>query len=419
MLIKRRFVKHLAFYTLFAFLNKGMSFLLTPLFTRYLSPEDYGIYALFLTAIMISDPFISFCVGDVIGNVYYKPSEYPIREYVSAFLFFCAGTFGLQILGLAGLILSPLGKFDVLPWLLLAPLAALSGIVTGVLYGMWQLKENPVSYGVFNFCYILTQLLLQVGATVVLRLGWRGVLAAQGLLALLTLPVALALLARNGWLGFCFNKKCLRFGLKFGLGFIPNVLAVRLNDSIGRLLISQTLNLAETGVYSVGQKLGAVMNVYNQAFFNTYRPWLLKKLAGDARRERRKIVLSVALSFASTTAFAWAGSLCVYLFSEFILGKGFERSIVFVFWSASAYALNGMYNVVSLFIYQTGKSWILSLLTVTTVGLNALGAWRFLRVFGLIGAAYAPVLAWTATLALSIAVAAKLMKRRAQDSTKR
>jgi len=71
-----------------------------------------------------------------------------------------------------------------------------------------------------------------------------------------------------------------------------------------------------------------------------------------------------------------------------------------------------MYNVVSLFIYQTGKSWILSLLTVTAVGLNALCTWYFIRVFGLIGAAYAPVLAWAVTLVLSIAVAIKLMKSR-------
>ena len=75
------------------------------------------------------------------------------------------------------------------------------------------------------------------------------------------------------------------------------------------------------------------------------------------------------------------------------------------------YALNGMYNVVSLFIYQTGKSWLLSLLTMTAVGLNALFTWHFLGVYGLIGAAYAPVLAWAATLALAVVVVIKLMKK--------
>jgi Na+-driven multidrug efflux pump len=71
-----------------------------------------------------------------------------------------------------------------------------------------------------------------------------------------------------------------------------------------------------------------------------------------------------------------------------------------------------MYCVVSLFIYNTGKSWILSLLTVTTAGLNVLFTWRFIKAFGMIGAAYAPVLAWAITLVVSIAVVVQLWKNR-------
>jgi O-antigen/teichoic acid export membrane protein len=67
-----------------------------------------------------------------------------------------------------------------------------------------------------------------------------------------------------------------------------------------------------------------------------------------------------------------------------------------------------MYTIVSLFIYHTGKSWILSLLTGTAVGLNAFLTWYFLRTFGMIGAAYAPVLALGVTLILSMTAALKL-----------
>jgi O-antigen/teichoic acid export membrane protein len=275
---------------------------------------------------------------------------------------------------------------------------------------MWQLNEKPVPFGKFNFCYMSLQLFFQVGATAVLRLGWRGILAAQGLLAFFTTLLALALLRKNNWLAFRFDKNCLRFGLKFGLGYIPNVLAVRLNDSMGRLFLSQKFNLAETGIYAAGQKLGAIVNVYSSSFASVYNPWLLKKLSDDTCCDIRKITLSVLLASASVILFAWGGSLCMYIFSGFVLGENFERSLIFVFWSASAYALNGMYGIVSLFIYHTGKSWILSLLTVTAVGLNALFTWRFIRLYGIIGVAYAPVLAWAVTLALAVLVALRLWK---------
>ncbi len=410
-MIKHRFFKHLAFYTVFAFFNKGISFLLIPLFTRYLTTESYGIYALFLTLTMICDPFLAFCMHEAVANVYFRQSEYSIREYVSTFLFFCAGTFTAQIVVLGGVCFFTSG-IDVPVWFLLAPLVALSRIMLTLLLWMWQLAENPIPCGRLNFCYLVAQLALQVAVTVFLKLEWRGVLAAQGVLALVIIPVALLILRKNGWFGLCFRKDCLRYGLKFGIGLLPASLAICLNDSMGRLFISKLFPLSEVGIYSAGQKLGAVMLIYTQSFFNVYRPWLFKKLAGDIRQEKRKILLSVVFACASMTGFALLGSLLMYLCSGFVLGKGFERSVVFVFWSTSAYALHGMYSVVSLFIYQTGKSWILSCLTVTAVCVNALGTWYFLRTSGLIGAAYAPVLAWLVAVVLAIIVAIKLMKPR-------
>jgi O-antigen/teichoic acid export membrane protein len=273
---------------------------------------------------------------------------------------------------------------------------------------MWQLKEKPISYGRFNFCYLSAQLLLQVWVTVFLNLGWQGVLCAQGVLAVITIGVGVILLRKNDWLKLCFNKECLKTGLKFGLGFIPNILAARINDSVGRLFVARRFDIAATGIYSAGQKLGMIVNVYNSSFVSAYRPWLLKKLSGDASTHKRKILLSVVAAFGSILLFALGGSVCMYLFSGFFLGENFQKSLAFIFWSALTYALNGMYNVVSLFIYHTGKSWIMSLHTIMAVSINALLTNYFLNKFGMIGAAYAPVIAWAVTLLVSIVVAFRL-----------
>jgi O-antigen/teichoic acid export membrane protein len=250
--------------------------------------------------------------------------------------------------------------------------------------------------------------LLQIGAVAFLRLGWQGTLGAQVLLALLMIPLALLFLRKNGWLVMRFNRDYLRFGLKFGMTMMPNAFAGRFNDSVGKLFLSQMFSLADTGIYAAGQKLGGVVNVYNQALANTYRPWLFRKLAEGFARDRRKIIMSVPLAFASTLLFALGGSFCVYMFSGFIFGRGYSGAVAYVFWSASAYALNGMYNVVALFIYKSGKPWILSLLTTAAVGLNMLFTWRFLGAFGMIGAAYAPVLAWGITLVLAAVITLRL-----------
>jgi O-antigen/teichoic acid export membrane protein len=411
--IKKRFVKHLVFYTFFMFLNKGMSFLLIPLFTRYLTPADYGIYALFLTAVLICEPFLSFSVHENIGNVYFDQSRFSVREYVSTFVLFIACTLFAQTVVLSVLIFS----FAIAPmYLLLAPLVAFSYSMVSLVNWMWQLKEKPMPYGKFNFCYILAQLVMQICAVVFLKLGWRGILSVQGVLAVMAIAVGFTLLKKNGWLMFCFNKECLKAGLKFGLGYIPNVLAARFNDSIGRLFVAQRFDLNATGIYSVGQKLGLIVNVYSNSFISAYRPWLFKRLSGNAWGERRKIFLSVIFAFVSMMLFALGGSICMYLFSGFFLGEKFQKSLIYVFWSASAYALNGMYNIVSQFIYYTGKSWIMSLHTIMTTSLNALLTIYFLGKFGMIGAAYAPTIAWAVTLVLVIFVTFTLWNNRLSQS---
>jgi len=409
---KQRFFKNFAFYTFFAFLNRGMSFLLIPLFTRFLTPEDYGIYALFLTAVLISEPFITLCVHDAIGIVYYKQEQFNINAYVSTFMFFCAGTILFQMMLIGSVLLAkPFGV--ILPTVfLLAPLVAFSYTMLYVLGLMWQLQETPIPFGKFNLFYTSSRLSLQMIVVAVLSGGWQGILWVQSILAVITILLGFMFLRKNGWLSLCFKWECLRYGLKFGVAFIPNAVSTRLNESIGRLLVGQKFDLSQVGIYSAGHKMGGIMGVYNQAFLMAYRPWILKKLSGDVRQERLKIILSVGFAFASIVGFALVGSLGMYMFSGFVLGENFEKSVVFVFWAVSSYSLHGMYNVVSLFIYQTGKSWILSLLTMTTVSVNALFTWYFLQAFGLIGAAYAPVLAWAFTLALAIAVAVKLVKSR-------
>jgi O-antigen/teichoic acid export membrane protein len=316
--------------------------------------------------------------------------------------------FVLQVSLLGLLILFPPGIFKVPGFLLLAPLISMSYIIIALLSWMWQLTERPVPYGKFNFFYLLSQLLLQVYVTVFLKLGWRGVLFAQGTLAFVTILVGLVLLRRNNWIGLTFNKNCLSFGLKFGIGYIPNVLAVRLNDSVGKWFVAQRFDLSSTGIFSAGQKLGMIMGVYNSSFISTYRPWLFKKLTERAARDRGKIQLSVVLAFVSILIFACVGSMGMYLFSGFFLGENFKSALAYVFWSTFAYALSGMYGVISLFIYHTGKSWILSLITVSTAGLNILFTWHFIRTFGMIGAAYAPALAWAIMLVVSVVVVAQL-----------
>jgi O-antigen/teichoic acid export membrane protein len=127
-MITRRFFRHLMLYVGFAFFSKGLSFLLMPLYTHYLTPEDYGIYALSLTMVTICEPLLTFCLSDVIGNVYYNP-RYDVCEYVSTCLTLCSCMFIVQVVCL----LMFFAFFGMPLWLLCVPLVSLSNVMVNIL----------------------------------------------------------------------------------------------------------------------------------------------------------------------------------------------------------------------------------------------------------------------------------------------
>jgi O-antigen/teichoic acid export membrane protein len=117
----------------------------------------------------------------------------------------------------------------------------------------------------------------------------------------------------------------------------------------------------------------------------------------------------VIFSFSSIVLFA-AGSYAIWhLAAAFVLGEAFKNSLVYVFLTICSSAFRGFFTIASLFIYYTTKTWILSLLTLLATGLNVFFTWMFITRFGLIGVAYAPIIAWSVTAIVSVLVAVKLI----------
>ncbi|NLL36056.1 MAG: lipopolysaccharide biosynthesis protein [Fretibacterium sp.] len=409
---KGSFFRNTTFYVGFAFLNRGISFLLIPFFTRSLTREAYGTYALFLTAAAICEPFVDMCFKDGITYVYYQPSRFSIRRYVSTFFYTSFFLSLLQLMALWGLTFVPLGQWRVPSFLILAPLCALAGAVSAALERTWRVRETPVPFGLFSLACVLLQLVLNIGVVIFLRWGWQGLLGTQVILACFKIFVAVTVFRRMGWLVRGVDFTHLKFGLKFGLGYLPNNLASRLDGAVGRFFLVRLHGLGMVGLYSMGQSLGSVVTLYSTSLINVYQPWLYRQFSSGERIDKRKIARATLLVFVSILIFAWLGSAVVYLFSGLILGKNFQGALPFIFWASTSQALNGMYWVASIFIVYTTKTWILSLLTLGALGQNVLFTWYFIRLSGPIGAAYAPVLVWFLSLCFSIMTGVRLWRNR-------
>ena len=397
-------------YLFFAFLNRGLPFLLLPVYSRCLTPEDYGVYALFLTAVAIANPFLTFCWHSGIAYVYFN-KNLDIRQYVSTFFLV-----SLFLLALLESVLYTLTFFSIGPWtvptfLLLAPINTLGQILISVVSAMWQVKERPIAFGVFQLCCAIIKAVLNLCSVFLLRLGWKGLLMSETIFYITIIFIAVIVLYRLKWLGGEFDIKHLKTGLKLGLGFVPGVIANLLNDSLGRILLANRFSVDTVGIYSMGQKLGSVTGLYTTSLNNVYQPWFFKKINQKDRDLNKKIFYSLILASLSILIFSGSAGIAMQLISSFILGPAFKNAIPYFWLSLLSFSIIGIYSLLAYIIYSTGRTWILSCLTGLAAATNITLTWIFLDIFGVIGVGYASILAWTLILLLIIPIAFREWQR--------
>ncbi|MFN5675224.1 MAG: lipopolysaccharide biosynthesis protein, partial [Bacteroidota bacterium] len=79
--------KSVVFYTILGFFVKGISFLITPLFTHYIEPGDFGNLNLYLSTINFITPIILASTNSI-NSDYFKISKEELSKRISSYWIF-------------------------------------------------------------------------------------------------------------------------------------------------------------------------------------------------------------------------------------------------------------------------------------------------------------------------------------------
>lgn len=95
MKVKYSFLSSSIIYILGSFLTGGLAFITTPIFTRLLSPEDYGITSVFATWVSVFTIFIGIQSASTIAtaHIHFKKEEF--NQYLSSILFLSTISFAM------------------------------------------------------------------------------------------------------------------------------------------------------------------------------------------------------------------------------------------------------------------------------------------------------------------------------------
>lgn len=410
MSILQNFIKDSVFYMIPGILSRGIGFFLLPLYTRILSPADYGAFDLF----MVLGSLISLTVALEVsqGLARHYPDAKKAGEhvaYASTGLWFTIITYTVALLislpfsnGLSVLLT---GKDSYAAEL---RLALVYFYVNGTFLYLqshlrWDLRSKEFAVS----CIIVTLIttMAAVYLTVFQAKGLSGILYA--LVIGSTSGTAYAALILKNDLSPNLHLAKLKEMLGFSLPLVPSGILVFATYYIDRLMINHYLGLEETGIYGVAFRIASVIGILAAAIQGAITPLIFNSYKNPETPEQISIIFQL---FLSVSLIAWMG---MSLFANEVLivmaTQSFYGAAPLVAILAPSLLISSMY------VFAPGISiakkthlivWINLAAAVANIVLNM----ALIPLMGIYGAATATLIANLVALILYISISHKHYK---------
>jgi O-antigen/teichoic acid export membrane protein len=394
----RRLATTGAAYTAASILSKLIAVALLPLYTRYLTPADYGAAEVLFAAVVAVSIVIRFGVIEAVLRFYYKAGEDPPRVVATSFAaLFWFGT-------AAALLALPFAE-PISEALLDRPAPDLARIAIG---GLWVLTLHEYLLTIFRleerarafFAVTIANVLVAIGLTVVLVVGEdegaRGLLLGSYVSG--TAFVLGLIVVHRRRLSLRIERPLLRRMLRFGLPTMPAELSLYALNFVDRIIIVRTVGLAEAGLYSLAVKFAQAVNVLVRGFQLAWPP-LAYSIRDD--EEARRTYAAVVTWFLAGCAFVVAG---MWLFARWIAralaAPEFFESYEAVGLISTAVTLYALYMVLLVILGRTGRTEFNFPATAAALASNVILNLILVPPLGIVGAGIALVASYLVVIAL-------------------
>jgi O-antigen/teichoic acid export membrane protein len=350
----RRLATTGAAYTASSVVSKLIAVFLLPIYTAYLTPDDYGAAEVMLAAVVAGSIVIRFGVIEAILRYFYLADEEPRRVVSTGFSSLLWSATIAAAIGLA--FAEPLSE------------ALLDrsepGLARIAILGLWtltlweyaltllRLDERARAYFTITVVNVLVTIPVTVWLVVVEDLGAEGILLGSfGTGAVFLLG---QLLYERRRLGLVPDRALLRRMLRFGLPTMPAELTLYSLNFIDRILIVRLAGLAEAGLYALALKFAQGMNVLARGFQLAFPP-LAYSIEDD--REAGRAYSLIFTWFAAVCAFGVAGLwLLSRQITELLAAPEYFEAHEAVGLLATGVALYALYLTLVVILGRTGRT---------------------------------------------------------------
>ena len=379
-------VKNASIYMIPVITSNILPLISLPIILSYLSPEEYGSYALSLAFATIVVGFCEVSLFNVFERNYfaYKNNRAELLYTIVSFVFFISSITGILIYNNKRILANWFIQNQELHLLLFITYCgwAIFSINNYFLSFIKNSGNAKLNVG-FTLGFNIIGFLLNIFFVAYLQIGPLGL--AFGLLISNSIIFIIASIYFLSNMQYSFNSSILISSLKLSLPLFPTGILASLGKQFDKYIISVIAGAGGTGIYAIGQRISNLVGQFMNAIHKVYGPIVYHKMFSESAKGSKEIG-NYLTPFAY---FSVGAALFFSLFSEealiILAPPEYLKSIGVINLLSIRYALTFFAKQPQLM--YAGKTIVQSILTFINFFFTIIILYLFVNHFGLIGAA--------------------------------
>lgn len=378
------FVNHAKNYMTATFFTKALGFISVPVFTRLLTPNEYGILSIFTSIISISTILLGLNFNGAV-NRYYHEDDKKFGEFISSniLFLFIFNIISFYIINLFKKEISVLINIDVNIFII-AVIIGIFNIPINMFLAYLQTSKQSHKYSLLSVSKSI--LILVVSIVWVYLLSEKryfgkiyGNLFINGFIFVISIFYFL----RLGKLKIKF--KYIKYSLLFGIPLIPHAISGFVLSYFDRIAINQLTGSLNTGLYSFAYNVGMIMNVVVMAMNKAWVPMFYENLKKDN-------FLKINNMAKNYSKYIFLAAISLILFSKelviILADEKYYDALDLVPIIILSYVFVFFYTLFANYSFYRKKTGLISLATFTAGIINVFLNYWLIPKFGYISAAY-------------------------------
>lgn len=279
------------FFSLFAFMGRGIAFVLLIILASFIPPADYGKLSLFNTVVMLLGFFMAFCTNGYFGISFFKEDKKIFHQdftFTILMLLFSAGLvavvfflFGDYLSTLAGV------SYNLLWWALLV---AFTSVPFAIHTDYYRLQEKVGMYGLMNLGNALLNAIFSILLVISFAQGWMGRVNTHIGVNLLFFIIAVVFFLKNGFFDFRIKKERMKMILFWGLPQIPHMATNWIRQGCDQYIINYNYSTQEVGLFSFALNLVGIITMIGVAFNSSNSVTIYQVLSDKSENNKRALL---------------------------------------------------------------------------------------------------------------------------------